>query len=72
MKEDQFFAQMKVWRSWTNEFLRSVPEEIADQIPLSVIVQGKGDKREHEKSETTKIYAQHSGKLRQNFYCNYF
>jgi hypothetical protein len=54
MKEDQLFAQMKVWRSWT-EILRSVPEEIADQIPPSIIVQGKGDKREHEKSETTKI-----------------
>jgi hypothetical protein len=33
MKENQLFAQMKLWRSWTNEFLRFVPEEIADQIP---------------------------------------
>ncbi|MGM0751675.1 MAG: DinB family protein [Bacillota bacterium] len=33
MKEDQLFNQMKLWRSWTVDFLRTIPEEIADQVP---------------------------------------
>ncbi|XXM70782.1 DinB family protein [Lysinibacillus sphaericus] len=33
MKEEQLFAQMIFWRSWTVEFLRSISEEAADQIP---------------------------------------
>jgi DinB superfamily len=33
MTEEQLFSQMKLWRNWTIEFLRSIPEEIADQIP---------------------------------------
>jgi len=32
MNEDQLFEQMKIWRQWTVEFLRTIPEEIADQI----------------------------------------
>ncbi|MBD1222065.1 DinB family protein [Virgibacillus halodenitrificans] len=34
MTEKQLFAQMKLWRNWTIEFLRSIPEEFADQIPI--------------------------------------
>ncbi|MCA1066659.1 tyrosine-type recombinase/integrase [Rossellomorea sp. AcN35-11] len=41
---------------------------INNGAPLEVIQSLLG----HEKSETTKIYAQLSGKLRQDFYCNYF
>jgi hypothetical protein len=33
MKEEQLFAQFNLWRNWTVEFLRSIPEEVADQIP---------------------------------------
>lgn len=33
MSEEQLFEQMKMWRNWTVEFLRTIPEEIADQIP---------------------------------------
>ena len=33
MTEEQLFNQMKMWRTWTVEFLRDIPEEIADQIP---------------------------------------
>lgn len=33
MTEEQLFLQMKMWRKWTVEFLRNIPEEIADQIP---------------------------------------
>ncbi|MGM0840125.1 MAG: DinB family protein [Bacillota bacterium] len=33
MKEDQLFNQMKMWRGWTVDFLRSIPEEIVDHIP---------------------------------------
>ncbi|NMH70099.1 tyrosine-type recombinase/integrase [Bacillus sp. RO3] len=41
---------------------------INNSAPLEVIQSFLG----HENSETTKIYAQLSGKLRQNFYCQYF
>jgi site-specific recombinase XerD len=41
---------------------------INNGAPLEVIQSLLG----HEKSETTKIYAQLSGKLRQDFYCKYF
>jgi site-specific recombinase XerD len=41
---------------------------INNGAPLEVIQSLLG----HEKSETTKIYAQFSGKLRQDFYCKYF
>lgn len=34
MIEEQLFKQMKLWRNWTVEFLRTIPEEIADQVPL--------------------------------------
>ncbi|MGV3465208.1 MAG: DinB family protein [Heyndrickxia sp.] len=34
MKEEQLFEQMKMWRKWTVEFLRTIPEEVADQIPF--------------------------------------
>ncbi|MFB9988103.1 tyrosine-type recombinase/integrase [Bacillus benzoevorans] len=37
-------------------------------VPLKVIQSLLG----HEKSETTKIYAQMSGKLRRDFYSKYF
>ncbi|HWL24621.1 MAG TPA: DinB family protein [Ureibacillus sp.] len=33
MSEEQLFEQMKLWRAWTVEFLRTIPEEMADQIP---------------------------------------
>jgi len=33
MNEEQLFKQMKMWRNWTVEFLRTIPENIADQIP---------------------------------------
>lgn len=33
MKEEQLFKQMKLWRKWTVEYLRTIPEEVADQIP---------------------------------------
>lgn len=33
MNEAQLFMQMKMWRNWTVEFLRTIPENIADQIP---------------------------------------
>lgn len=33
MREEQLFEQMKLWRKWTVDFLRTIPEEIADQIP---------------------------------------
>ncbi|MCQ6282605.1 tyrosine-type recombinase/integrase [Bacillus sp. EB600] len=41
---------------------------INNGVPLEVIQSLLG----HEKSETTKIYAQLSGKLRQDFYIKYF
>jgi len=34
MKEEQLFEQMNLWRKWTVEFLRTVPEGVADQIPV--------------------------------------
>ncbi|WP_236939198.1 DinB family protein [Evansella clarkii] len=33
MKEEQLFEQMKLWRHWTVEFLRTIPEELLDRIP---------------------------------------
>ncbi len=33
MKEEQLFEQMKMWRNWTIDFLRTIPEEMSDQIP---------------------------------------
>lgn len=33
MSEEQLFEQMKMWRKWTVEILRTIPEEVADQIP---------------------------------------
>ncbi|WP_047983225.1 DinB family protein [Ornithinibacillus californiensis] len=33
MREEQLFEQMKLWRNWTVEFLRTIPEELSDQIP---------------------------------------
>ncbi|WP_430787452.1 DinB family protein [Virgibacillus flavescens] len=33
MKEEQIFEQMKMWRSWTVEMLKTIPEEVADKIP---------------------------------------
>ncbi|MFL1997186.1 DinB family protein [Lysinibacillus irui] len=33
MSEKQLFEQMKMWRNWTVEFLRIIPEDIVDQIP---------------------------------------
>ncbi|MED4204923.1 DinB family protein [Neobacillus mesonae] len=33
MREEQLFEHMKMWRNWTVEFLRTIPEEIADKIP---------------------------------------
>ncbi|TDL32793.1 DinB family protein [Jeotgalibacillus sp. S-D1] len=33
MTDEQIFEQMKLWRKWTVEFLRTIPEEIADRIP---------------------------------------
>lgn len=33
MKEEHLFEQMKLWRKWTVEFLRTIPEEFVDQIP---------------------------------------
>lgn len=33
MKEEQLFEQMKMWRNWTVEFLRTIPEEVVDAIP---------------------------------------
>lgn len=34
MSEDQLFAQMKLWRNWTVQFLRVIPEQVVDQIPF--------------------------------------
>ncbi|MCK1989202.1 hypothetical protein MPH48_13885 [Lysinibacillus fusiformis] len=34
MGEEQLFEQMKMWRQWSVEFLRTIPEEIASQIPV--------------------------------------
>lgn len=34
MNEEQLFKQMKMWRNWTVEFLRTIPENIVDQIPI--------------------------------------
>lgn len=33
MREEQLFEQMKMWRNWTVEFLRIIPDEVVDQIP---------------------------------------
>ncbi|WP_053367910.1 DinB family protein [Bacillus sp. FJAT-27245] len=33
MKEEQLFEQMKTWRNWTVELLRTIPEEVVDEIP---------------------------------------
>ncbi|SDQ05471.1 DinB family protein [Virgibacillus salinus] len=33
MREEQLFEQMKLWRNWTVEFLRTIPEELSDRIP---------------------------------------
>lgn len=33
MKEEQLFQQMKLWRNWTVEFLLTIPEKLADQVP---------------------------------------
>ncbi|TLS36486.1 DinB family protein [Pseudalkalibacillus caeni] len=33
MREDQLFSQLKMWRRWTVEYLRTIPEDIADKIP---------------------------------------
>lgn len=33
MREEQLFEQMKLWRKWTVEFLRTIPVELADEIP---------------------------------------
>lgn len=34
MSEDQLFAQMKLWRNWTVEFLRIIPAQVVDQVPF--------------------------------------
>jgi hypothetical protein len=33
LREEQLFVQMKLWRKWTVEYLRTIPEEVANQIP---------------------------------------
>ncbi|SDJ16290.1 DinB family protein [Salimicrobium halophilum] len=33
MKEEQLFEQMKLWRTWTVEYLQTISEELVDQIP---------------------------------------
>ncbi len=33
MREEQLFEQMKLWRNWTVDYLRTVPTEIIDEIP---------------------------------------
>lgn len=33
MREGQLFEQMKLWRDWTVEFLRTIPEAYVDIIP---------------------------------------
>ncbi|MDH5159584.1 DinB family protein [Heyndrickxia oleronia] len=33
MREEQLFEQMKLWRNWTVDYLRTVPAEIIDEIP---------------------------------------
>ncbi|WP_059173327.1 DinB family protein [Bacillus sp. FJAT-27445] len=33
MREEQLFEQMKMWRNWTVELLRTIPEEVVDEIP---------------------------------------
>lgn len=33
MKEEHLFEQMKLWRRWTVEFLRTIPEDVIDKIP---------------------------------------
>ncbi|WP_409271642.1 DinB family protein [Neobacillus sp. SCS-31] len=33
MKEEQLFEQMKLWRNWTVELLRTIPKEVVDEIP---------------------------------------
>ncbi|HEU5138699.1 MAG TPA: DinB family protein [Bacillales bacterium] len=33
MKEEQLFEQMKMWRGWTVELLKTVPHGIVDEIP---------------------------------------
>ena len=33
MSEEQLFEQMKLWRKWTIDFLKTIPDEIVDQIP---------------------------------------
>ncbi|MGM7681351.1 DinB family protein [Cytobacillus sp. Hm23] len=33
MREDQLFEQMKMWRKWTVQLLRTIPDEVADEIP---------------------------------------
>lgn len=33
MREEQLFEQMKLWRNWTVEYLRTIPAEIIDKIP---------------------------------------
>ncbi|MDX8365558.1 DinB family protein [Cytobacillus sp. IB215665] len=33
MREDQLFEQMKMWRKWTVQLLRTIPDEVVDEIP---------------------------------------
>ncbi|MBU5210212.1 DinB family protein [Heyndrickxia oleronia] len=33
MREEQLFEQMKLWRNWTVDYLRTIPTEIVDKIP---------------------------------------
>ncbi|HET7579265.1 MAG TPA: DinB family protein [Bacillales bacterium] len=33
MTEEQLFEQMKMWRGWTVDILKMIPEEIVDEIP---------------------------------------
>lgn len=33
MSEEQLFKQMKMWRKWTIDFLRTIPLEVVDLIP---------------------------------------
>lgn len=33
MSDEQLLKQMNMWRNWTVEFLRTIPEEVIDQIP---------------------------------------
>ncbi|MCM3453398.1 DinB family protein [Heyndrickxia oleronia] len=32
MREEQLFEQMKLWRNWTVDYLRTIPAEIVDKI----------------------------------------